>query len=41
MGAKLCELHPNTPVKVTLECTYIDREPERYGGYDICNVPEL
>ena len=41
MGARLCGLHPNTAVKVTLECSYIDREPERYGGYDICNVPEL
>ncbi len=41
MGARLCELHPNTPVKTTLDCTYIDRDPVRYGGFDICNVPEL
>lgn len=41
MGAELCRQHPNTPVVVTLKCTYIDKEPQTYGGYDICTVPEL
>jgi hypothetical protein len=41
MGARLCKLNPDKAVKVTLECTYIDRDPERYGGFDMCNVPEL
>jgi hypothetical protein len=41
MGTRLCELNPNKAVKVTLECSYIDREPMTYGGFDICSVPEL
>ena len=41
MGAELCRQHPNTPVVVTLKCDYIDRDPQTYGGYDICTVPEL
>jgi hypothetical protein len=41
MGASLCAQHPTSKVVVTLECTYIDREPQRYGGYDMCIVPEL
>lgn len=41
MGAELCRQHPNTPVKVTLACNYLDREPQTYGGFDICSVPEL
>jgi len=41
MGRKLCAKYPGKEVHITLDCTYLDREPESYGGYDICHVPEL
>src|SRR5512140_985135 len=41
MGRRLCERHPGKSVVLSIDCTYIDREPRRYGGYDLCNVPEL
>lgn len=41
MGKRLCEEHPGASVVMSIDCTYIDREPERYGGYDMCNVPQL
>ncbi len=41
MGARLCAEHPGAEVRVTLDCTYLDREDRTYGGYDMCSVPEL
>jgi hypothetical protein len=41
MGARLCATHPGAEVRVTLDCTYLDREARTYGGYDMCAVPEL
>ena len=41
MGAALCKQHPSASIRVTLTCTYIDREPATYGGYNICTVPRL
>ena len=41
MGRRLCERHPGSSVTVSLDCTYVDRPPQTYGGYDICQVPEL
>jgi len=41
MGKKLCDAHPGSTVEVNVDCTYIDREPQSYGGYDMCQVPEL
>jgi len=41
MGATLCASHPGAAVRVSLDCTYLDRDPATYGGYDICHVPEL
>jgi hypothetical protein len=41
MGALLCKQHPGSEVTVTLDCSYIDRESVRYGGFNICAVPEL
>jgi hypothetical protein len=41
MGAKLCADHPGSAVTVSLDCTYFDREPRSWGGYDICTVPRL
>lgn len=36
MAAKLCRDNPGKPVEVTLECTYIDRPPAQFGGFDLC-----
>jgi len=41
MGARLCREHPNSEVRLSIDCVYLDREPRSYGGYDMCNVPEL
>ncbi|HEY4240040.1 MAG TPA: hypothetical protein VGM88_09505 [Kofleriaceae bacterium] len=41
MGAALCAANPGASVRVSLECTYVDRDATTYGGYDICHVPEL
>ncbi len=41
MAAKLCSEHPKSEIRISIDCTYIDREPRSYGGYDMCNVPEL
>jgi hypothetical protein len=41
MGARLCKEHPNTAVRISIDCVYLDREPRSYGGYDMCTVPEL
>ena len=41
MGARLCALYPGAEVRVSLECRYLDRESQRFGGYDMCQVPEL
>jgi hypothetical protein len=41
MGARLCAKYPKSEVRVSLDCTYLDREPRSYGGYDMCNVPQL
>jgi hypothetical protein len=41
MGAQLCSKYPGKEVRVSLDCTYLDREPRTYGGFNMCNVPEL
>jgi hypothetical protein len=41
MGAKLCAKYPKSDVRLSIECTYLDREPQFYGGYDMCTVPYL
>jgi hypothetical protein len=41
MGAYLCEQHPKSTVVISLDCTYLDREPQSYGGFDMCKVPLL
>jgi hypothetical protein len=41
MGAELCHQHPGSAVKVSLECTYLDRDPATWGGFDICTIPQL
>ena len=41
MGAKLCAKYPRSEVRLSLQCTYLDRDPQSYGGYDMCTVPYL
>ncbi len=41
MGAHLCAQNPGKSLNVTLDCTYLDRPPRTWGGYDMCNVPLL
>lgn len=41
MGARLCKDNPNSEVRISIDCVYLDREPRSYGGYDMCTVPEL
>jgi hypothetical protein len=41
MAAHLCEQHPGARVVVSLDCTYVDREPRSWGGHDMCTRPEL
>ncbi len=42
MAASLCERNPGSAVTVTLTCTYLDQpQPTEYGGWDMCNVPQL
>lgn len=39
MAARLCQKHGPKPVVFTLDCKYVGRPPETYGGYNMCNVP--
>jgi len=41
MAAKLCAEHAGSEVTLSLECTYLDRDPRTYGGYNMCAVPQL
>jgi hypothetical protein len=41
MASHLCEKHRGSALVVAVDCTYLDRDPVRYGGYDMCSVPQL
>lgn len=41
MGRRLCDRNPGKRIEVSLDCTYIDRAPRRWGGYDMCKVRML
>ncbi|HTR53261.1 MAG TPA: hypothetical protein VMJ10_21345 [Kofleriaceae bacterium] len=41
MAARLCAKHPGSSVSISLDCTYLDRDPETYGGFDLCQAPQL
>jgi hypothetical protein len=41
MADHVCKQHPGSSVTVSLDCTYLDRDPASYGGYDMCQVPLL
>jgi hypothetical protein len=41
MGKELCTRHPGAPVRVDLDCLYLDKTTQHFGGYDMCQVPQL
>ena len=41
MGAELCAKHSGAAVRVSLTCTYLDRPPHEYGGFNLCTAPRL
>lgn len=42
MAARLCKKNPGKEVILKLECKYIGKpEPEVYGGFDLCEIPEI
>ncbi len=41
MGARLCTKYLKSEVRLSIDCTYLDREPQSFGGYDMCTVPYL
>jgi hypothetical protein len=42
MAERMCKRNPTKPVTAQLVCRYIDRkEPVVYGGFDLCDAPEL
>jgi hypothetical protein len=41
MAAQLCAEQPDRKVTLSLDCTYLDRPATTYGGFDMCQVPEL
>ncbi len=41
MARHVCEQHPGSTLTVTLDCNYIDRGPQSYGGHDLCKAPQL
>jgi hypothetical protein len=42
MAARLCAKHPGQPVTLRMECRYLGRpEPQTYGGFDLCQVPQI
>ena len=41
MAEKLCGEHPGSSVEISLDCTYLDRAPRTWGGYDMCRAPML
>lgn len=41
MGKELCKRHPKAPVRVDLDCLYLDQSKQQFGGYDMCQVPQL
>jgi hypothetical protein len=41
MGAHLCRRHPGSEVKAVATCTYLDGKVVTYGGFDLCEIPEI
>ncbi len=41
MAARLCEKNPGSAVHVVVDCQYVGKPEETWGGYDMCKVPLL
>lgn len=41
MAAQLCAKNPGSAVHVVVECQYVGKPKETWGGYDMCKVPLL
>lgn len=42
MAAQQCGANPGKQVTLRLECKYLgQKEPEVYGGFNLCEIPEL
>jgi len=41
MAAELCRERPGRSVRVSMTCRALDGTEEHWGGYDMCEVPEL
>jgi hypothetical protein len=41
MGQYQCRKNPGKPVTIRLDCKYLDHEPVSYGGFDLCEIPQL
>ena len=41
MGARLCEKHAGSEVRLDLKCRTVDGKIETWGGSDLCKFPEL
>jgi hypothetical protein len=41
MAQHLCKKFPGKPVRARLRCKYLDEQEIEYGGFDLCDAPEL
>jgi hypothetical protein len=41
MAERLCAKHPGKAVTFRIDCNYLGREEQTYGGFNMCNVPLL
>jgi hypothetical protein len=41
MAAHVCDRNPKARLVVSLDCTYVDRPPQLWGGHDMCRMPRL
>jgi len=41
MGAQLCRDNPGKDVRLDLQCRHVDGTTDRWGGSDLCKIPEL
>lgn len=41
MGAHLCAKYPGKSVRFLVSCQYIDRDPIVFGGFNLCEAPQI
>jgi hypothetical protein len=42
MAARMCKKNPGKEVTLRLSCKYLGKpEPELYGGFNMCEIPEI